>query len=204
MAGLFGFFSSPSSNAQVYVDDAPKAETEESSTGLTGVAKYLQAQKPASVATGVAKYLQTKEQNVPSGVAKYLARQAIASKQKVEVEAVAVATGVAKYLEAHESKPKVRKSGVAKYLDSRPQSTVSGVAKYVARKVIAERNAPPAPKVTGVAKYLENRTEVIATGVSKYMARQALVAKQIVAETVESVTIAEPATGVEKYLRARG
>jgi len=205
MAGLFGFFSSrKSSNTQVYIDDTPETDT-----GLTGVDKYLKNQKPVANATGVAKYLKTQQQNVPSGVAKYLARQAVASKQKAATElAVIKATGVEKYLKIHESRPVVVQSGVTKYLANRKQTVVSSVTKYLARKIVAERNAPPAVavlQVTGVAKYLDNRTEVLVTGVSKYMAKKTLSAKQLVAETVaavESIVVVEP-TGVEKYLQAK-
>ena len=210
MAGLFGFIFGESPKTQVYKDDSEViTETVLATDGLTGVAKYLQTQKPVASATGVAKYLKVKEQHMPSGVAKYLARQAIVSKQKLEIEnsEEVSATGVEKYLKTHEDRPLVKISGVAKYLANHSHQSASGVAKYVARKIIAAKNAPPVIKTSSVTLYLENRKEVLATGVSKYMARQVLVAKQVVAETaavVESVTTLEPATGVEKYLQARG
>jgi hypothetical protein len=209
MAGLFGFIFGESPRTQIYRDDS-EVVTKDDSCGLTGVAKYLQSQKPVASATGVAKYLKIKEQHMPSSVAKYLARQAIVSKQKLEIEdseKVSV-TGVEKYLKTHEDRPKIKISGVAKYLANHSHQSASGVAKYMARKIIAAKNAPPAIKTSSVTLYLENRKEVLATGVSKYMARQVLVAKRVVAETaavVESVTTLEPVTtGVEKYLQARG
>lgn len=211
MAGLFGFLSGQSSNAQVYrdevKDESPK--TAEGSSGLTGVAKYLQTQKPAPAANGVAKYLRNKEQHVASGVAKYLARKSVAAKLQAvsETDSDAV-TGVDRYLKSQENRPRAVRSGVEKYLANRKPSTVSGVAKYLANKKVAAKNAPATPRATGVAKYLDNRKEVLTTGVSKYVARQTLAAKQLAAETaavaVEAVAIAEPVTGVEKYLRAKG
>ncbi len=61
--------------------------------GLTGVAKYL-AGKEVKV-TGVAKYLESKEQTAPAtGVAKYMAKQAVAARQA----AAERVTGVEKYL----------------------------------------------------------------------------------------------------------
>ncbi len=214
MAGLFGLIFGESPKTQVYKDDTEVVTedvsiVEDVSCGLTGVAKYLQSQKPVASATGVAKYLKVKEQHLPSSVAKYLARQAIVSKQKLAIEnsEEVLATGVEKYLKTHEDRPKIKISGVAKYLANHSQRSASGVAKYMARKIIAAKNAPPVIKTSSVTLYLENRKEVLVTGVSKYVAKQVLVAKQVVAETaavVESVATLEPATGVEKYLQARG
>ncbi len=214
MAGLFGFIFGESPKNQVYRNDSEVVResasvAEDVSCDLTGVAKYLQTQKPAASATGVAKYLKVKEQHLPSSVAKYLARQAIVSKQKLESESFEElsVTGVEKYLKTHEDRPKIIISGVAKYLASHSNRSASGVAKYMARKIIAAKNAPPAIKTSSVTLYLENRKEILTTGVSKYMARQVLVAKKIVAETaavVESTIVLEPATGVEKYLQAKG
>ncbi len=211
MAGLFGFLSGQSSDTQVYrdevKDETPK--TAEGSGGLTGVAKYLQAQKPAPAATGVAKYLKNKEQHVPSGVAKYLARKSVAEKLQAPSDADSgTVTGVDKYLQSQEDRPRAVRSGVEKYLANRKSTALSGVSKYLANKKVAAKNAPVSPKVTGVAKYLDTRKVTLTTGVGKYVAKQTLAAKQLAAETAaaaaEAVVIAEPATGVEKYLRAKG
>ncbi len=208
MAGLFGFIFGKSPKNQVY-NNSSEVVIEDVSCGLTGVAKYLQTQKPVISATGVAKYLKVKEQHTPSSVAKYLSRQVIISKQKREIETSeeVLITGVEQYLKTHEDRPKIRISGVAKYLSNHSHHSASGVAKYMARKIIAAKNAPPAIKTSSVTLYLENRKEVLVTGVSKYIARQVLVAKHVVAETVavvESVTTIESVTGVEKYLQAKG
>lgn len=207
MAGLFGFVSNlleKESSSVDYKDEV--SAVEEESSDLTGVAKYVQSQKPAPSSTGVAKYLKSKRQNVPSGVAKYLSRQAITSKQKLEIESTEVTTGVAAYLKNNEDRPKIIRSGVAKYLASNNRASASSVSKYLARKLVEARNAPPIPKVTGVAQYLESRTEVLTTGVNKYLVKQALAARQLAAETVavvESVVVIEPVTGVEKYLQSK-
>ena len=62
---------------------------------------------------------------------------------------VDVVSGVDKYLE---SKVGVQPSSVSKYLDER-NSSVSGVAKYVAKQKVSARLA----SVTGVEKYLKDR-----------------------------------------------
>ena len=61
-------------------------------------------------------------------------------------------TGVARYL--NKNMPKL--SSVAKYLENKEKTPVSGVSKYVARKVIAAKAAAES-KTTGVEKYLRNK-----------------------------------------------
>ena len=61
-------------------------------------------------------------------------------------------TGVARYL--NEKSPKL--TGVAKYLEENQSAPKSGVAKYVAKKVVAAKKAA-AEKTTGVEKYIRNR-----------------------------------------------
>ncbi|GAW85389.1 conserved hypothetical protein [Bathymodiolus platifrons methanotrophic gill symbiont] len=61
-------------------------------------------------------------------------------------------TGVAKYLE--KKSPKL--SGVAKYLELHQPTPKSGVAKYVAKKVVAAKKAASA-KTTGVERYMRNK-----------------------------------------------
>ena len=61
-------------------------------------------------------------------------------------------SGVAKYLE--KKSPKL--SGVAKYLEANQPAPKSGVTKYVARKVVAAKQAA-SEKVTGVEKYMRNK-----------------------------------------------
>lgn len=58
-------------------------------------------------------------------------------------------TGVARYLQ--NKAPKL--SGVAKYLETHQPAPKSGVAKYVAKKVVASKKAA-AGKATGVEKYM--------------------------------------------------
>jgi len=61
-------------------------------------------------------------------------------------------TGVARYLQ--NKAPKL--SGVAKYLETHQPSPKSGVAKYVAKKIVANKKAA-ANNVTGVEKYMRNQ-----------------------------------------------
>jgi len=61
-------------------------------------------------------------------------------------------TGVAKYLQS--KTPKL--SGVAKYLEANQPTPKSGVAKYVAKRVVEAKKAA-AEKTTGVEKYMRNQ-----------------------------------------------
>ena len=61
-------------------------------------------------------------------------------------------TGVARYLQ--EKSPQL--TGVAKYLAETQATPKSGVAKYVAKKVVAAKQAA-SEKVTGVEKYVRNK-----------------------------------------------
>jgi len=61
-------------------------------------------------------------------------------------------TGVAKYLEGKESKV----TGVAKYLAGKQQTVATGVAKYMAKQVVAARKVA-AENITGVEKYLRDK-----------------------------------------------
>jgi hypothetical protein len=88
-------------------------------------------------------------------------------------------TGVAKYLIAL---PLV--TSVTKYLKNQEKQSVTGVAKYVLRQTIADRNAPP---TTGVTKYLAKAAKQPAplkkSGVAKYLAKQELAAPNLLALT---------------------
>lgn len=61
-------------------------------------------------------------------------------------------TGVEKYLQ--NKAPKL--SGVARYLEANQPAPKSGVAKYVAKKIVANKKAA-ANNVTGVEKYMRNQ-----------------------------------------------
>ena len=173
------------------------------SDGQTGVSRYLENQ-PAGLSS-VEKYLKSQEQNQPSGVAKYLARQAIAERNKP----VVTLSGVEKYLKNNEGSAPivVKKTGVEKYLATQDNAPVSRVAKYVLQKTIAERNAPAKPKATRVESYLQSLPESTTSSVSKYLAKQALNAalqtKEEVAAVVEAIVSDVALTGVEKYLKAQ-
>lgn len=201
-ASLFGGYSedaygnSTTRNAIVSVS--------EGSDGQTGVSRYLDNQ-PAGLSR-VEKYLKAQEINLPSGVAKYLARQAIAERNKP----VVVLSGVEKYLKNNEGSAPivVKRTGVEKYLASQDQTPMSRVAKYALQKAIEERNTPAKPKATRVESYLQSLPETTTSSVSKYLARQASAsaAQQTKAEVtavVEAIVNDVALTGVEKYLKAQ-
>lgn len=199
-----GFFSSlfgtRSEDAYVTTSSHHASASHE---GQTGVSRYLEGQAGAPVTSKVDKYLKNQELNQPSGVAKYLARQAIAERSKP----IVVLTGVAKYLNNNKDSAPVVKSGVERYLANQDNTPMSGVAKYMLKKTIADRNAPPKQKTTGVESYLQTRPETTASGVSKYLARQALAgvsqAKVQTAAVAYAVVESVALTGVEKYLQGQ-
>ena len=93
------------------------------------------------------------------GIAAFLYKKSTgtAKPKKTAVSSIGVRSadglsGVAKYLE--KKSPKL--SGVAKYLEANQPAPKSGVAKYVARKVVAAKQAA-SEKVTGVEKYMRNK-----------------------------------------------
>ncbi len=93
------------------------------------------------------------------GVAAFLYKKSTgtAKSKKTAASSVGVRSsdglsGVARYLE--KKSPKL--SGVAKYLEANQSAPKSGVAKYVAKKVVAAKQAA-SEKVTGVEKYVRNR-----------------------------------------------
>lgn len=203
-ASLFGGYSedaysnSTARNAIVTV-------SESDAEGQTGVSRYLENQ-PAGLSR-VEKYLKSQEQNQPSGVAKYLARQAIAERNKP----VVVLSSVEKYLKNNATSAPivVKRTGVEKYLATQDQTPMSRVAKYALQKAIEERNAPTKPKTTRVESYLQSLPETTTSSVSKYLARQAAVVSASQPTQIEVAAVAEAIvndvalTGVEKYLKAQ-
>ena len=87
-----------------------------------------------------------------SGVARYLEnKQGDLSQSKL--------TGVSRYLESKgEQEPEIQVvvSGVAKYLATKEEASVSGVSKYMARQSIQAKKIAK-ENVSGVEKYLNNR-----------------------------------------------
>jgi hypothetical protein len=126
----------------------------------------------------------------------------------VSVASSSEQTGVSRYLD---NQPASSLSSVEKYLKSQEQNQASGVAKYLARQAIAERNKPVVT-LSGVEKYLKNNegsTPVIKTGVSKYLANQDNTPPSRVAKYVLQKAIADrnapakpKATRVESYLQS--
>ncbi|MDT8426036.1 MAG: hypothetical protein RQ733_08685 [Methyloprofundus sp.] len=74
------------------------------------------------------------------------------TKTKASTESASGLTGVAKYLQS--KTPKL--SGVEKYLEANKPTPKSGVAKYVAQRIVEQKKAA-ANKTTGVEKYMRNQ-----------------------------------------------
>ncbi|MCK5727808.1 MAG: hypothetical protein KAG10_04360 [Methylococcales bacterium] len=117
------------------------------SSKLSGVAKYLNAQveTPKAKLSSVEKYLANNHSK--SSVAKYVARRAI---------------------EIRNTPPVLKTTGVAHYLENRKVVLVTGVAKYVRKQVIetqkmvaetvtAVESAAVLAPVSGVERYLQAR-----------------------------------------------
>jgi len=202
-ASLFGGYSEDAYGSST-TRNAIVSVSESAADGQTGVSRYLENQ-PAGLSR-VEKYLKSQEVNQPSGVAKYLARQAIAERNKP----IVVLSGVEKYLKNNTSSAPivVKRTGVEKYLAAQDQAPMSRVAKYALQKAIAERNAPAKPKATRVESYLQSLPETTTSSVSKYLAKQqaAAAANQTRAEVeavVEAIVNDVALTGVEKYLKTQ-
>ena len=104
----------------------------------------------AIVVLGVAGFLYTKQ---TKGTAK--PKKAVAAKRRTnsgDFRDADGVSGVAKYLQ--NKVPKL--SSVDKYLEANQTAPKSGVAKYVARRVVAAKKAA-SEKVTGVEKYMRNQ-----------------------------------------------
>lgn len=205
-ASLFGGYSEDAYDSSVSVTrnaivSVPEAAADEK----TGVSRYLESQ-PVGLSR-VEKYLKSQEQNHPSGVAKYLARQAIAERNKP----IVVLSGVEKYLKNNKDNTLViaaKKTGVEKYLATQDKTPMSRVAKYALQKAIEERNTPAKPKTTRVESYLQSLPETTTSSVSKYLARQAAVAPkqeqiEVLSPSIEVVVNDVALTGVAKYLQAQ-
>ena len=217
VAGLFFFMKRPKVEEVEELEAVYPVYTRDPS-GLTGVAKYLdkqeaallasrnaneqEHQEPVQLVSGVARYLESCEQNPTSGVTKYLLRQSLAEKEKMQTLKEIEVSGVEKYLKNKKEAPGL--SGVAKYLkhqESLPQP--SKVAKYLAKQaVLAATQTKEITRsvkhfeATGVAKYLQHQESLPQPSkVAKYMAKQAaLAALQVKQAEAE-------ATGVAKYLQ---
>lgn len=148
----------------------------------------------ASGLTGVARYLESQRKLLGA----------------IEEEANALAS-------AEEQRNTQVVTGVAKYLQASEQHKVSGVARYLLKKALAEKQAGPAvakaqltgvakylshqpakPVLTGVAKYLKAQDNLPkATKVAKYMAKQAIASKQ----AKQHIAPGSELTGVARYLQ---
>lgn len=103
----------------------------------------------AIVVLGVAGFLYTKQ---TKGTVKPKKAAVVRSAKSANFRSADGISGVAKYLQ--NKVPKL--SSVDKYLEANQTAPKSGVAKYVARRVVAAKKAA-SEKVTGVEKYVRNR-----------------------------------------------
>jgi hypothetical protein len=196
-------------------------------SGLTGVAKYLDfqdkalqdklhadelAKQPEQLMSSVSRYLQVQNKSVVTGVAKYMLRQTIVEKQQIQALKANEGSSVERYLKNKKNAPEL--SGVAKYLKHQanlPQP--SNVAKYL-------NHQASLPQPSKVARYLAMQTimaakqvsQIVAknelTGVSKYLQYQdslpqpsrveKYMTRQVLLEQ-HKPTISQ--TGVDKYMR---
>jgi len=175
------------------------------------LARLAKVEKENAPATGVGEYLQIKKRIAKKTaaaelVAKYLEAEAIAAREAVEKQV------------SIQSEPDIVEeidpaaTGVSYYLAKRGaenRASVTGVAKYVAKKVSA---SSAAPKKTGVERYVAKQVLIskeTPTGVAKYMVRQILSAKDVdiatgvdkyVTKKDQAVTEFSKASGVAKYI----
>jgi len=213
VAGLFFFMKRPS------VDEVDVVHTNypvysRDTSGLTGVAKYLDfqdnalqdklkadelAQHPEILMSSVSRYLQVQNKSVATGVAKYMLRQAIVEKQQKQALKANEGSSVERYLKNKKNAPEL--SGVAKYLKhqaSLPQP--SNVAKYMAKKAAIDAlNAKITHvEVTGVEKYLNHQASLPQPSkVARYLAMKTVLA----AKQVNPIVAKHELTGVSKYLQ---
>ncbi len=144
--------------------------------------------------TGVGKFIQAKEKAARKLAAQQLVAECIKREEEAREAAAKLQEQQQVELETVEMAEEIdpNATGVDKYLSqksSQGATKVTGVAKYVAKK-IALANA--APLKTGVEKYLSKQVLQIKetpTGVSKYLMKQAA-KPRLTADT----------TGVDKYL----
>jgi hypothetical protein len=211
VAGLFFFMKRPKTEEVKAVYPVYSRDSD----GLSGVAKYLEhqnallaasrkeneqeAQEPVQLVSGVARYLESQSKSSASRVAKYILRQSLAEKQKVQAHGKDEVTGVEKYLKNKKVAPGL--SGVEKYLKHQaglPQP--SKVAKYLTKKsaldALQVKHSPV--ELSGVAKYLQHQASLPQPSrVAKYMAKQSALA----ALAAKPVKQQPGQTKVEQYLQ---
>lgn len=122
---------------------------------MTGVTKYLNR---LPVDSSVSKYLKKQDSSPVTGVAKYMVKQAQATRETPGM------TRVTKYLATIE----------------RNKPVASSVAKYMAQQVVIAQQKPAASSVVRYLLKLEKAEKELAhlTGVAKYQAEQAKVARR--------------------------
>jgi len=157
----------------VYSDSSYKhTEPSSSSTAKTPETEAVSSSEATSVAQPVETPSQEKEDDGLSnmmlivgllamavGFVLFRGKFSVSSKTETKASSpdVAVAsqklTSVARYLN------KVSGTGVSRYIEKQAKSstTVTGVARYVAKKITTQKEQAPKTAVTGVEKYMRNR-----------------------------------------------
>lgn len=198
MGFLSGIFSSKKKSSDIYRDELPVelSGEESSSEGVTGVAKYINAQadKPVEHHDYVKKL---------SGVGEYIKTRNATSMELTSAEKDVINARINATIELRKTEESLmsaeneKLSGVAKYVESQEQAireaqekeqAATGVAKYL--KNIADNK----PATTGVSKYLKNRVEATVSSVDRYVINKALADKN-----KPEVVVVEPSS-VSKYL----
>ncbi|NOQ14387.1 MAG: hypothetical protein GQ583_07935 [Methyloprofundus sp.] len=199
MGFLSGIFSRKGNSQNIYRDEEAAEEplNESLDEGLTGVAKYLNAQTDRpSVQSTSSKHLSAVDKYISS---RNSSKTELSSAEKEEINARITETiEKRKIEESLMSAENEELSGVAKYVEKQEQAykeakeqeeAVTGVAKYISN--IVENK----PATTGVAKYLKNRAEVKVSSVDRYVINKALADKNKPAAEAPL-----PPSGVAKYL----
>jgi len=194
MGFLSGIFSGKQARQDIYRDEAPVESTDD---GLSGVAKYINAQSDKPVEhrsyskklSGVGEYIQTRDATSVE----------LTSAEKDVINArINAIIELRKTEESLMSAENEELSGVARYVESQEQAcreaqekeqAVTGVAKYLTNII---ENKPVA---TGVSKYLKNRVDATVSSVDRYVINKALADKN-----KPEAVIPLPPSGVAKYL----
>jgi len=194
MGFLSGIFSGKQARQDIYRDDTPVESTD---NGLSGVAKYINAQVDKPV--GQSSYVENL-----SGVGEYIKIRNATSVELTSAEKDVVNARINAIIEQRKIEESMMSaeneelSGVARYVESQEQAhrealekeqAVTGVAKYL-NNIIANK-----PATTGVSRYLFNRVDATVSSVDRYVINKALADKN-----KPEAIIPLPESSVTKYL----
>jgi len=196
MGFLSGIFSSNKTSQDIYREDAPVESVDE---GLTGVAKYLNAQSDKPVG-------QSSYSKKLSSVGEYINTRNTTAIELTSAEKDVINARINATIERRKIEESLMSteneelSGVARYVENQEQAlrdaqeeqgAITGVAKYITN--IIENK----PATTGVSKYLMNRVDATVSSVDRYVINKSLADKN-----KQEVVVVEPSS-VSKYLENR-